>query len=230
MSASIHTVRSEARREYFDALADLLAYPRPDVDAALVRAQHALDACLAHDGLLEPVARETFALFLAAAAGMSVGEREELYTRTFDVNPVATLDLGWHLYGEQYERGAFLVRMREALRRTAVEETTELPDHLTQALRALGRMEEDEAAAFTAAAVGPAVHKILAGFEGRTVEKEITINGLPRNEEDEMFVEHPEFKNSGNPGNPENPYIHLIRTIAASLPHVTLHPTDHVQR
>ena len=33
---------------------------------------------------------------------------QELFISTFDWNPATSLDLGWHLYGDQYERGEFL--------------------------------------------------------------------------------------------------------------------------
>ena len=35
---------------------------------------------------------------------------QELYTRTFDINPVCTLEIGWHIFGEDYARGALLVK------------------------------------------------------------------------------------------------------------------------
>ena len=44
--------------------------------------------------------------------GMSVEDLQELYTRTFDWNPDTSLEIGWHLYGENYERGEFLVEVR----------------------------------------------------------------------------------------------------------------------
>jgi len=34
---------------------------------------------------------------------------------TFDINPACALEVGWHLFGEDYMRGQFLVRMREEL-------------------------------------------------------------------------------------------------------------------
>ena len=64
-------------------------------------------------------------------------ELEELYTRTFDINPVCSLEVGWHLFGEDYNRGAFLVRMRGLLREHGIEEGAELPDHLESVLRVL---------------------------------------------------------------------------------------------
>ena len=66
---------------------------------------------------------------------------EELYTRTFDINPVCSLETGWHLFGEDYNRGAFLVRMRGLLRQHGIEEGAELTDHLESALRVLSVME-----------------------------------------------------------------------------------------
>jgi nitrate reductase delta subunit len=92
-------------------------------------------------------------------------EAEELYTRSFDINPVASLEVGWHLYGEQYERGAFLVSMRSLLRLHHIEESTELPDHLTQVLRAVGRMPQQEADEFAGRALLPALTKMLDGFK-----------------------------------------------------------------
>ena len=42
---------------------------------------------------------------------------EEAFTGTFDVNPACALEVGWHLFGEEYARGMFLVRMREEMRK-----------------------------------------------------------------------------------------------------------------
>jgi len=91
-------------------------------------------------------------------------ELEELYTRTFDINPVCSLEVGWHLYGEDYNRGAFLVGMRGLMRDLGVAEGTELPDHLTSVLRVLGRMAPEEADGFARGYVLPAVGKMLSGF------------------------------------------------------------------
>jgi nitrate reductase molybdenum cofactor assembly chaperone NarJ/NarW len=84
---------------------------------------------------------------------------EELYTRTFDLNPVATLEVGWHLWGEQYERGRFLADLTEQQHALEVEGGSELPDHLTVLLPMLARMRHPEA---LAAKILPAIEKILA--------------------------------------------------------------------
>ncbi|HOK46370.1 MAG TPA: molecular chaperone TorD family protein [Bryobacteraceae bacterium] len=85
---------------------------------------------------------------------------QELYIQTFEFNPACTLEIGWHLFGENYERGEFLVRMRGLLRQHGIAETTELPDHLTHVLQLIGRMEPGEAARLVGEAVLPALEKI----------------------------------------------------------------------
>ena len=87
---------------------------------------------------------------------------EELYTRTFDLNPVATLEIGWHLWGEQYERGRFLADLREQQAALDIVAETELPDHLTVLLPMLARMRHPEA---LAAKIVPAIEKILKPLE-----------------------------------------------------------------
>jgi nitrate reductase assembly molybdenum cofactor insertion protein NarJ len=85
---------------------------------------------------------------------------QELYVQTFEFNPACTLEIGWHLFGENYERGEFLVRMREQLRHHGIAETTELPDHLTHVLALIGRMRHEEAADLSGQFVLPALARI----------------------------------------------------------------------
>jgi nitrate reductase delta subunit len=94
-------------------------------------------------------------------------EVEEAFTGTFDVNPACALEVGWHLFGEEYARGLFLVRMREEMRKYGVEESSELPDHITHVLSVIGAMPDDAAARFVTACVQPAVNKMLQAFEGK---------------------------------------------------------------
>jgi len=94
-------------------------------------------------------------------------EIEEAFTSTFDVNPACALEVGWHLFGEEYSRGLFMVRMREEMRKHGIEEGGELPDHITHVLSIIGAMPDDEATKFVTACVLPAVKKMLAAFDGK---------------------------------------------------------------
>lgn len=95
---------------------------------------------------------------------------QELYVQTFEFNPASTLEVGWHLFGENYERGEFLVRMRERLRRYSIPEGTDLPDHLAQLLHLVPRLPHDEAAELVGLYLAPALAKIRAALAGNPYE------------------------------------------------------------
>jgi len=146
-----------AKPEIYDALATLLTYPEADYPCRIAAViEHAPAAC-----------RPQLAEFQTAARALGITELQELFTRTFDLNPVCSLELGWHLFGENYERGVLLVRMREELRRHQLSESGELPDHLTEVLRLVGKMDHERAADFVAACVLPALEKMLPAFDGK---------------------------------------------------------------
>lgn len=142
-----------------DRLAALFRYPSAGYAGDV-------DACREALAPEDPAAAEQITGFSAALRGRSVGALEELFTETFDMNPACSLEIGWHLFGEEYERGTFLVRMRAALREHDLAESTELPDHLTHVLGVLGRMEEAAGRDFASACVQPAVEKICAALAG----------------------------------------------------------------
>lgn len=147
-----------------DSFATILSYPK---DEYVQRVEHCR-ANLAENSSTE--ATEALAqldTFREAIRGCSIADLEELYTRTFDINPVSSLEVGWHLHGETYERGKFLVAMRDLLRRCGVEESSELPDHLTHVLMAVGRMREEEAEEFVGRRLLVALDKMLEGFAGK---------------------------------------------------------------
>lgn len=141
------------------ALASVLAYPDENFEDRLQEALR-VAGCMARE-LVEPLTA-----FCTAVKPLAPPAREELYTRTFDINPVCSLEIGWQLFGEDYHRGALLVRLRGELRRHGVEESTELPDHLTHVLSLLDRMHDDEATSFACSCVIPAMDKMLVAFEG----------------------------------------------------------------
>lgn len=84
---------------------------------------------------------------------------QEEYVDAFDLNPACTLELGWHLFGDTPERGAFLSILREDLRRARIDERGNLPDYLPTVLRLIGRQDEPSASSL-AAIIAPAVARI----------------------------------------------------------------------
>ncbi len=164
------------RKDIFDSLSKLISYPSEDYHKLLNEFRLGFDHLkseevaeqtfhLSDDNVRS--IKESFELFYSSVIDLSREELEELYTQTFDINPVSSLEIGWHLFGETYERGSFLVKMREALRELAVEESAELPDHITHVLLALGRMEKEEQTEFSEMFFVTALNKILDAFEGK---------------------------------------------------------------
>lgn len=153
-----------------DVLARLLEYPSP----TLARDAGDAEALLARQ---MPEAAAELVPFVAFVASHDLGECEEAYVRTFDVNPQRALEVGWQVFGEQYARGAFLVRMREMLRKAGIAEGYELPDHMAHVLRLLPRIDEEEARTLVESAVAPALRRIL---EDLAKQEERTYAGVLR--------------------------------------------------
>ncbi len=139
-----------SRREQFEAIAGLFTYPRSDYAEAV---EHAM----AHTGS----ATMSLPAFATEVRGMPLPALQELYTRTFDLQPLCALDLGWHLFGEDYRRGLLLARLRRELRAHGIPETCELPDHLSYALLLLARVDRAQGEKFAAAIVMPALEQML---------------------------------------------------------------------
>jgi len=147
------------------SLRALFLYPEDDYKA--------LAAACAADAAGTPAAAP-LAAFAAELEPLSITDVQEKFVRTFEMNPDTTLDIGWHLYGEQYERGEFLVTARRALRRYEVEESTELPDHLSHLIPLIEKMEREERAVFATEHLVPALNKILSGLKGNIFENLVT--------------------------------------------------------
>lgn len=141
-------------------LARLLEYPAEGygelAERAAQVARHAV-----------PEAAACLAAFCKAIQGLGTEQLQELFIQTFDLNPVCALEVGWQLFGDEYKRGEFLVKMRGEMRRHDLPESGELPDHLTHVLPLLARMDSEEAAQFASRFVLPAVEKMLAALNGK---------------------------------------------------------------
>ena len=148
----------KAREGFYTAIAELLAYPDGAFGRRLARCRELL-------GNDDPQTAAHLADFDTATRDAALADLEELHTRTFDFNPQCALEIGWHLFGADSNRGALLVRLREELARHGIEESCELPDHLTHVLPLVDRMSPNEATRFVRACVVPAVEKMLTGLE-----------------------------------------------------------------
>lgn len=87
-------------------------------------------------------AKQRLERFLRQVEDLSLGEWEELYTRTLDLTPTTAPYVGFAVYGESYQRGELLAALVRAFREIGLDPGSELPDHLANVLRYLARVEE----------------------------------------------------------------------------------------
>lgn len=141
-------------RRILESFADLLSFPAGGLAASLCEAE-----VLAADYDSEaPAALGRFRSFVQAAAP---GRLEEIFSETFDLDPVCHPYVGAHLFGESYKRSVFIVKLREHYRASGQADSRELPDHLALILRFLAVCAEPEFAAELAReAVLPALEKM----------------------------------------------------------------------
>ncbi|MDD5302670.1 MAG: molecular chaperone TorD family protein [Elusimicrobia bacterium] len=138
------------------ALARLVALLRYPSSGAAPSAREAC-AALAADFPAAAAALEPFAAFVADCAPTKL---EEVFAELFDFNPACAPEIGWHLYGEDYNRGAFLVRMRRLMRELEIPEDTELPDHLSHVLEVYARLPGPQALELAEKKLLPALAKM----------------------------------------------------------------------
>jgi nitrate reductase delta subunit len=114
----------------YDLFANLLSYPTADLP-------HQAETCLAQLQPIHPDAAAALEKFSATLANRSRAQNEELYTVTFDMQPVCYPYVGYHLFGENYKRGAFMAQLNEAYHAFGYFAGDELPDHVPAILRFL---------------------------------------------------------------------------------------------
>lgn len=146
--------------DIYDLAASLFFYPGKDY-------REQVERCRRGFAVARPEAEDLLADFAESIGKLAPEEVEELFTCTFELNPMCALEVGWHLFGENYSRGEFLVWMRQELRRHGLPESTELPDHLGHVLPLLGRLESSKSCILAERYVLPALDKMLAGLAGK---------------------------------------------------------------
>lgn len=144
-----------ATPEVLRALAALFSYPDNEYTSRAERAQ----------ALAAENTGEILRTFIDAIQAVNLSRLQELYIQTFDMNPDGALDIGWHLFGEDYARGDFLVKLRHENQLYGIDEAGELPDNLTVVLQLLSKLPALEGEEFARKFITPALEKIRAGIK-----------------------------------------------------------------
>jgi len=98
----------------------------------------------------------------------ALDEVQEIFTRSFDVQAITTLGVGYVMFGDDYKRGEMLVNLNRELRDVGIDCGTELPDHLPTVLRLIARWEDRELVReFVEEILHPALERMVAEFGQR---------------------------------------------------------------
>lgn len=142
--------------------ADILDYPTP---ALADRVEELLPLIAGAHGKATQLLQQ----FRGFVEETSPEKLEEIYTGTFDLQPLCSPYIGYQLFGEEYRRGMFMARLREHYRSSGFAAGDDLPDHLCVILRFLASREpgEVERELITDCMI-PALGKMLEGITEST--------------------------------------------------------------
>ncbi len=93
-----------------------------------------------------------------------ISRLEEIYTYTFDLQPVCCLYVGHHLFGEGHRRGLFMAGLKEHYDSYGFSSGHELPDHLGVVLRFISKREAEEWEMVQECVI-PALKKMIENFK-----------------------------------------------------------------
>lgn len=148
-----------------DLFAALLEYPASEMDEQAAQLFDQLTP-------LFPESAEALEKFVRMPDQLSLEQMRELYTVTFDMQPVCYPYVGYHLFGESYKRGAFMAQLNEAYRNLGYSAGGELPDHLSVILRFLAFDADTYRGEFCQtlihSGVMPALEKMLKVFDAES--------------------------------------------------------------
>ena len=129
---------------HYEQLAALFDYPRRDYPARAREARAAVrDVCPSAASYLD---RFVDALPSSGDTLMpdALDEMQEVFTRSFDVQSITTLSVGYVTFGDDYKRGELLVNLNRELRDVGIDCGSELSDHLPNILRLTARWQDRE--------------------------------------------------------------------------------------
>lgn len=149
---------------HYCQLADLFDFPAPGFAA---RGRALLEVL--RGGYAE-AAREV-ERFLAAIPESTL-DLQELHTRTFDVQSLTTLDIGFILFGDDYKRGELLSNLTREHAKAHNDCGGELADHLPNLLRLIPKLADEELRGeLVRKILIPALTLMIREFDAERVER-----------------------------------------------------------
>jgi len=143
----------------YSKIADLFVFPQKDDYVDNVKGvQKYLDKALPEVGeFLKP--------FTKVVSTVSKYELEDLYLRTFEVQSITTLDIGYVAFGDDYKRGELLVNLNKEHKTYGIECEGELADNLANILKLICVLEDKKLLLdLINKLVAPSLVKMIQGF------------------------------------------------------------------
>lgn len=174
--------------EHYSTLASLFSYPDEELTGKVTQAREII---LEH----YPESLEDIDTFLSFLKATSIEKQSEYYIKTFDVQAVCYLDIGYILFGEDYKRGEFLVRLQNEHKQAKNDCGTELADHLPNVLRLLPKIADPGfAEELGYCLIIPALKEMLKNFkEEENVYRKNLVILLHIMETDFQGLDYPQF-------------------------------------
>jgi nitrate reductase assembly molybdenum cofactor insertion protein NarJ len=143
---------------HYTVLAEMFRYPTKGLDTHSERWRNIITQRVPELAFkLEP--------FISHIHEKHVSFQQEYYIRTFDVQAVCFLDIGYILYGEDYKRGVFLVNIKKEQDKAGNDCGYELADHLPNVLTLLPKLEDSKLAEeLVFSLLIPSIHEMIAKF------------------------------------------------------------------
>ena len=149
---------------HYGEIAALVDFPRPGLAG---RGRSLLESL----GERCPEAAREVEDFLDAIPPATL-DQQELHTRTFDVQSLTTLDVGYVLFGDDYKRGALLSSLNQEHQRASNDCGGELADYLPNLLRLIPKLEDREVRdELVEQILVPAVMLMIREFDPARIEK-----------------------------------------------------------
>jgi nitrate reductase assembly molybdenum cofactor insertion protein NarJ len=121
--------------KYYNSFSKLLNYPTPDLETVAQSCFGELEGDL-------PDAAEALHIFVNYLKETDYHRVEEVYTKTFHIQAICYLDLGYVMFGEDYKRGEFLVSMKQEQAAAGNDCGENLADYLPNVLTLIPKLSD----------------------------------------------------------------------------------------
>jgi len=150
---------------HYTILAELLYFPDEDYPEKISECRDLLEDKY-------PDFSEEFTMFEDFVRNTPPRRLEEIYMRTFDIQALCCMDVGYVLFGEDYTRGKILANLNKEHHKAGIDCRGELADRLPNILRLLPRLQDHEKRKeLVSYLLKPSIDKMIDEFEPARMEE-----------------------------------------------------------